>query len=69
MTIRRVGSRLLYTLLWFPLVALADEGELDHAHDADSEGVAAIDPVIAGGVVIGIIVIAFLVWKFLLKKK
>lgn len=54
-----------------PLVAFAHEGELIESHPeaaGTASDVASVDPLMAGGVLLGVAVIGFLVWKFILKK-
>jgi hypothetical protein len=53
-----------------PARVLAHAGEEVEEHDLTqpASDVASVDPVMAGGVLVGAVIIGFLVWRFILKK-
>ena len=58
----------IYTLVFFlfPLLVFADEG---HSADEAHNEAAAIDPIVAILGVGGVVVVGFLLWFFILRKK
>ena len=60
-------SSLFYLL---PARVLAHAGEAVEEHDMmqPASDVASVDPVMVGGVLVGVAAVGFLVWKFILKK-